>query len=382
MRPNVWAQWIPGGEKPRWPPHEGITFARVEDFEIAYNILGNGDKEGIDCKGPCKRGTIHNNEVFGLERVAIYIDAWTQDSEDIDIYDNIMYDCAMGVAVNSEDDQSVYNVNVHHNLMYNLKNLGFTIGSYQTARVENANYYNNTIASTQRGYIIDPSTFESDVYNNLFYNLEGDVVKDGLPPAVNNVIIDSELNGGAEILFEDVLNNDFHLSPGSPAIDAGRSGDAYNDADGTRGDIGAFSLAMNTSFTEAPSQLSANATGFNSIDLAWTDNSTHEEGFIIERKLKGYQFEEIFRVGRDVTSFTDYTLLQNSKVEYRVRAYNNASETSRSNVASAVSNRTEASLCTPMFYSLTVENGTQSEWFEKEAKVNISASTPPVGEVF
>jgi hypothetical protein len=47
-------------------------------------------------------------------------------------------------------------------------------------------------------------------------------------------------DGSSDPLFVAPENNDFHLQPGSPCIDAGDPIPEYNDTDGTRNDMGAY----------------------------------------------------------------------------------------------------------------------------------------------
>jgi len=58
------------------------------------------------------------------------------------------------------------------------------------------------------------------------------------------------------------------------------------------------------------------------ILLTWTDNSNNETGFIIERSDGIHGWEEVGRVGANVTSFTDTGLRYTWQYYYRVSAYN------------------------------------------------------------
>ena len=44
--------------------------------------------------------------------------------------------------------------------------------------------------------------------------------------------------------------------------------------------------------------------------LTWHDNSANEDGFIIRRGLNGSPLQEIARVGPNITSYADNTLVQ------------------------------------------------------------------------
>jgi transcriptional regulator CtsR len=71
-----------------------------------------------------------------------------------------------------------------------------------------------------------------------------------------------------------------------------------------------------------PIGLGATAVSPTRINLAWTDNSTGETGFKIERKTGAGAFALIANVGANVTSYNNTTgLVANTAYTYRVRAY-------------------------------------------------------------
>ncbi len=85
----------------------------------------------------------------------------------------------------------------------------------------------------------------------------------------------------------------------------------------------------------APGGLTATADGQTSVKLAWTDNSTNETGFKIERSLDGTTgWAEIRKVGADVSQHTDTGLTCGTTYHYRVSAENPAGAAA-SNVANA-----------------------------------------------
>ena len=85
-----------------------------------------------------------------------------------------------------------------------------------------------------------------------------------------------------------------------------------------------------------PSALAATPVSKNQIDLAWTDNSTNEDGFKIERKTGAAgTFAEVGSVAAGVTAFNNTGLSVNTKYFYRVRAFNTGGNSAYSNDASA-----------------------------------------------
>ena len=72
-----------------------------------------------------------------------------------------------------------------------------------------------------------------------------------------------------------------------------------------------------------PTNLSGNNPASSQIVLTWTDNSTNETGFKIERKTAQTNYTLIGNSNADVTTYTDNTVLNNIPYTYRVYAYNN-----------------------------------------------------------
>ncbi len=83
----------------------------------------------------------------------------------------------------------------------------------------------------------------------------------------------------------------------------------------------------------APSSLTATASSSSAI-LNWTDNSTNEDGFKVERhNTATTTFSEIVSVGAGVTTYTDPGLFPDTYT-YRVRAFNAGGFSDYSNTAS------------------------------------------------
>ncbi len=85
----------------------------------------------------------------------------------------------------------------------------------------------------------------------------------------------------------------------------------------------------------APASLAATATSSSAISLSWTDNSSNESGFKLERSLDGTSFALLATLGGSVTSYGDSGLSAATKYYYRVYAYNSGGNSGYSNTASA-----------------------------------------------
>jgi len=87
----------------------------------------------------------------------------------------------------------------------------------------------------------------------------------------------------------------------------------------------------------APTNLVATTFSTTQINLSWTDNSSDETGFRIERCTGAgcTNFAQVAEVGSNVTTFANTGLTKSTTYTYRVRAFNAGGNSAYSNVASA-----------------------------------------------
>ena len=76
------------------------------------------------------------------------------------------------------------------------------------------------------------------------------------------------------------------------------------------------------SVIHAPSNLNAIIFNNSQINLSWTDNSTNETGFRIERKIGSNNYQIIKNTDANITNYIDQGLQLNTEYTYRVVAYN------------------------------------------------------------
>lgn len=79
------------------------------------------------------------------------------------------------------------------------------------------------------------------------------------------------------------------------------------------------------------------------VALSWTDNSTDELGFKIERREVGDTlFEEIAEADANAIGYTDGTVRGGASYEYRIRAFNEAAESNYSATSAEVTTEEES----------------------------------------
>ena len=87
----------------------------------------------------------------------------------------------------------------------------------------------------------------------------------------------------------------------------------------------AYPPAAATPPPSAPANLTAalNASSPSSaVDIRWSDTSSNESNFLVERSTDGFSFSQVASLGANVTSFTNSGLAASTTYTYRVRASN------------------------------------------------------------
>ena len=116
--------------------------------------------------------------------------------------------------------------------------------------------------------------------------------------------------------------NRFHATESIPEIIAFRDG------------LGCLDLSEPGSVPAAPSSLAATLSSDTSAELSWSDASTDELGFEIDRSTSSSAWTLLATVGAGVTAWSDAGLTAGETYSYRVRAYNDSGASANSNVAS------------------------------------------------
>ena len=236
---------------------ECITVAGTSDFEVLNNTVTDCQKEGIDAKDGSSNGRITHNTVNRPRAVGIYVDAWDRPTHDIIVSRNLVFGSveSAGFAIASEMGGLLSNIRLENNLACHNHAHGIEI-SYccsashpmDTIVIINNTLYDNGIG-WGGGIIADNAQAQNVVIRNNIasQNRTFQLAVAADVPASNvtvdhNLIDDyrgyeDEVHGEDYVegdpWFVDPAHGDFHLQPGSPAVDVGSADDAPSvDLDG------------------------------------------------------------------------------------------------------------------------------------------------------
>ncbi len=257
------ANWRWTGRGDLTGAQEALSIWGVDGFEVADNIVKEGNREGIDAKTGSRNGSIHNNTVTGVAQIsgtnagynggpAIYVEGSRANVFNIDVYNNIVYNnTADGIVIADEipEQGDVKDIRVYNNIVYGNGLVGVNGGAgiMVTSNVSDVEIINNTLVGNVQSIFLDGTfyggykMFDVLVRNNIFAN---STFQNGFIKEANDLVLDNNLftngynvlyEGGtglndlvetnnsqvASIGFVDLQANDYHLSSTSAAIDIG-----------------------------------------------------------------------------------------------------------------------------------------------------------------
>ncbi len=356
---------------------ECVSLVGVDSFQVKNNYIHNRPQpvpkggEGLDMKEGCKYGKVFNNRIEGIEsKLGLYVDAWAQQSYDIEIFNNIVTRCGAGINVMTENgNASSYarKIKIYNNLSYNnVAGIYFGdngVGQYHI--VDSVFIYSNTIY--KNGYIdyragggIDIQNKEATnvvIMNNIVFESKGGQIRltgsaaSSRPTGLvvkNNICfgkVDNMVDPDSNILVDpkvvDAATYNFHLLGDSPAIDSAITDlvsavdfDGGSRPAGAGYDIGAFEYGAAHSVPASPSHLFISEYTQGRVSLFWSNNAVVECNFMVERSSDGTNFSELAVVDDSLTTYLDRITEEPGKYYYRVVATNQAGNSSYSNVDS------------------------------------------------
>ncbi|EDY16886.1 Carbohydrate binding family 6 [Chthoniobacter flavus Ellin428] len=298
----------------------GNSSSTSTNHEIADNTCYNGARSLFVIRS-LQAGYIHNNDLYrSMLRTTDGGSIYTYNHSGLNteiaynkLHDNI---CAGNPAVGVYLDNNSSNFIVDHNLIYNTQSaLQYNLPSV------NILWYNNTAIGISKSLTgsFTGSQSGTQVVNNIFTSTL---------TTYTGATLSNNITSTTNPLFASPATLDFTVQSGSPAVDAGLVESPYtNGYAGTAPDIGAFESTvapwtagspLDTGIPATPTNLTGTP-GATSVQLSWTDNSTNETNYLVERSTNQQTFTQIACLPANTTSYTDSTVLPGTYY-YRVRA--------------------------------------------------------------
>jgi hypothetical protein len=113
-------------------------------------------------------------------------------------------------------------------------------------------------------------------------------------------------------------------------LDPAHSAECARAMNNTATKVAGYRVAT-VSLPSAPTALVTTSITASQVSLAWTDNSTNESGFQLERSTDGVNFSVIATLGANTTRSTGGAVSAQTTYYYRVRAYTSAGSSAYSN---------------------------------------------------
>ena len=236
--------------------NECITISNgVEDFEVSYNTVRDGDpvkgKEGINTKVGVRNGKVNNNYIVNGTRCGIHIEGgnWKEGKtgyvDGLEVFNNKIFDCKTeGIFVSVEGDDGNYggivkNVKIYNNVIANNGRNGILVYDFPNIQsiFENIYIVNNTVVKNGttpsyigHGIVVTNVLVPGTVFNNIHVvnNIAHRNGNGNTSELKLNTICQVSSNHGStsngfstDPLFVNIDNYDFRLTSNSPCIGAG-----------------------------------------------------------------------------------------------------------------------------------------------------------------
>jgi len=224
-------------------------------------------------------------------------------------------------------DRGKLHVTFHHNWWGNL-----CIERMPRVRFGQVHIYNNYYSATGNNYAVRAALESQNLIENNYFDGTADPWEyyttsgqtPGLIKASGNVFVNTNIPAGGN---DNVFNPPYNYQL-DPALDV----KALVMAGAGAGGVSTPPPPLTP--PAAPTALSAVA-GKRKITLNWSDNSSNETGFKVERSTDGVTFTQIATTTS--ATYTNGSLTTGATYHYRVRAYNAAGDSLYSNTATATS---------------------------------------------
>jgi len=258
---------------------ESVSVKRSQHVSVSHCHIHDTGHEGIDVKEGSQHVRVFGNHLHGVDRQALYADAWDTLTADIEFTGNRVHDCGFGIALGAETGGLLSRVSVTNNLVYRCRGPGIILASWggsgkrhplDTITITHNTIWRNGDEARDNwggGIVFDTEEAANvSVCNNILSRNGWGQLRTareksvgtavGKRPGPGLVIRRNLIDGPTEDFgavnvagdpkFADTERSDFRLVPGSAAIDAAAGGGPATDFAGTprpqgRGfDIGAF----------------------------------------------------------------------------------------------------------------------------------------------
>lgn len=350
---------------------ENLTISgNVDGFLVENNTISGGTNIGMDFAGYfthapesvnyARNGVVRKNHVYNYEGPdslpvpsGIYVDGGSS----VIVEKNIVHDYVIGITVGCEvPGKTNHNNIVRNNIVYNNRVSGMYIGpsggsSSENTQVTNNTFYHNSIPdNSDNGQIALLNATGSVIKNNILIphadrwavgqmsqtTSTGTIIDYNLYYRDNGVVTNLYHNIIQDVnpvkqdpLFVNPVSNNFHLSVGSPAINAGDPGfsaapsemdiDDQPRVDGNRVDIGSDEY-ITPPPPAAPTNLEAHAVNWSQIDLIW--DFVNGVTYNIHRAPTDTGIYTQIATGITITFYRDSGLISNKTYRYKVSASN------------------------------------------------------------